>query len=140
IVDVAEVGAADYAFTAGGERSLARIGRDVVILGEMIERSAGQDRQLGVPFGNQRGSGRNGAVPTSDQNSLGTALDRFLEPRFQIRGLYHIEFEAQLAQCFTRRFGVAALRVEEGFEFGAGSGRWEAGGGKRQKGRGKREE
>jgi len=39
VVDVTDVGASDDSFTGGNERGFAKVGRDVVILGEVVERA-----------------------------------------------------------------------------------------------------
>src|SRR5712671_92304 len=78
IVDVTNVRADDLT-VARDQRCLAEVGRDVVILGEVVERPAGKDGELDVGIRDESSSRGDRPVATGYKDSLRSVVDRLLE-------------------------------------------------------------
>jgi len=154
IIDVADISADDGgAVVARNQRCPAKVRRDIVILGKMVERSARQNRQLDVGVRDECCGGGDCAITAGHEDSLRSVIDCLLQSAFNLVRLDCVKVETRDCECLTRLFRISARRVEEGLGAGSGkreagrgrrreegSGRREAGGGRREAGRGKGEE
>src|SRR6185436_8961827 len=132
VVDVSDIGTGDGAFPRCEESRLLEVFRDAVVLGEVIQCSSRDDRELSVLLCHESGGGPNGAVPTGNDNTLCSGGDRLFEPSLELGRINLLEVEAGFPDCLPRGVSAAAFCVEECLE--AGSGKREAGSVKRKVG------
>ncbi len=116
VVHVAEVGSFDNSFGCYLRR-VVQIRRNAVILGEMIERPAGEDRQLRVLTRHECRGRRDGAVSPSDKDSFRTTGNRALEVSPQLIGLRLLSLNTGLDEGIARLVSVAAGGIEERLRF-----------------------
>ena len=119
VVQVTDV-RADHLTVSGDESRLAKIGRDAVILRKVIERTTGQNRQLGLRLGYQPCCRGDRAIAARDKNPLCPLPNGLLETLLQLFGLDRLELEPSRTDRFPGGLGVSARCVEESLERGGG--------------------
>src|SRR5205085_7717680 len=90
IIDVANVGGSNRS-VAGDEGSFAEVGGNVVVLGEVVESAARQDRELDTSLRDEGRGGGNRTISARDENSLCPAIDRLLKTALKLGRLNRLE-------------------------------------------------
>ena len=89
-----------------------------MILGEMVQRAAGENRELTIAFRDKRGCCCDRSVAPAHKNSLRPAVECLFDALLEFLGPDRFHFEPGLRASLPGGLSVAGSRIQENLEHG----------------------